>query len=91
MTNNEMVTKIKEMREMKRLAEECLSIADSIADELKQMMIEANAEKMIIGEYKLSYTQVSRVDVDKKRLELEQAEIYAEYQKITSYKRFLVS
>lgn len=91
MGNNEMVSKIREMREYKRMAEELLALADSIADELKAVMIEANAEKMIVGEYKLSYTEISRTDIDKKRLEAEQAEIYAAYLKYSSYKRFLVS
>lgn len=91
MGNNEMVLKIREMREYKRMAEEMLAIADGIADELKAVMVEANVEKMIVGEYKLSYTEISRTDIDKKRLEMEQSEIYAAYQKHSSYKRFLVS
>jgi predicted phage-related endonuclease len=91
MGTQELTARIKEYREYKRLAEEMLALAESIGDELKRYMTETGQSKAIVGEYKLSYTDVSRTDIDKKRLETEQAEIYAEYLKETSYKRFLVS
>ena len=91
MGTNEIQAKCKEFREMKRMAEEMLSLADSIADELKAMMLEAGQSKMIVGEYKLSYTDVSRTDIDRKRLKEEQGEIFEAYSYSTKYKRFLVS
>lgn len=87
----ELTARIKEYREYKRLAEEMLSIADSIADELKALMTQEGKEKMIIGEYKLSYTDVSRKDIDKKALAADYTDIYNAYLRETSYKRFLVS
>ncbi|GHU57786.1 hypothetical protein AGMMS49975_23820 [Clostridia bacterium] len=88
MTNLE--SKIKEYREMKRLAEEALAAADSIADELKAAMNEAEESKMIIGEYKLSYTDCKRTGIDKKALAADHADIYTAYLEETSYKRFAV-
>ena len=83
--------KVKEYREMKRLAEEAQAVADAIADELKAAMTEAGETKLIVGEYKLSYTDCKRTDIDKKALQAEQADIYAAYLKETSYKRFSVA
>jgi predicted phage-related endonuclease len=91
MTTNELVTRIKEYREFKRMAEELLTLADSIADELKSVMLRTGQERMIVGEYKLSYTDVSRKDIDKKALAVEQEDIYNAYLRETVYKRFLVS
>ena len=91
MGTNALATKIKEYREYKRMAEELLSFADSIADELKSLMSDTGQEKMIVGEYKLSYTAVSRKDIDKKALATDYADIYNAYLRETSYKRFLVS
>ena len=91
MGTNELTARIKEYREYKRLAEEMLQLADSIADELKAAMMEAGESKMIVGEYKLSYTDVSRTDIDRKRLRAEQEEIFTAYSYSTKYKRFLVS
>jgi predicted phage-related endonuclease len=84
-------SKIREYREMKRLAEEAQAAADSIADELKAEMNAQGTSKLIVGEYKLSYSTVTRKDIDKKRLEAERADIYSAYLKETSYKRFAVA
>ena len=86
----ELEAKIKEYREMKRLAEEALAAADSIADEIKAVMTEAGQDKMIVGEYKLSYTDCTRKDLDKKRLKADLGDL-SEYTKITMYKRFSVA
>jgi len=86
-----MLEKIKAYREYKRLAEEAQALADAIADELKSAMTEAGESKMIIGEYKLSYTDCKRTDIDKKALQADHADIYAEYLKETTYKRFSVA
>jgi predicted phage-related endonuclease len=88
---NDLTAKIKEYRQYKRMAEEMLAIADSIADELKTVMLEQGLERMIVDEYKLSFTTVSRKDIDKKALAEEHQEIYNAYLRETSYKRFLVS
>lgn len=85
-----MIEKIREYRELKRLAEEAQAAADSIADELKIYMQEAGQERMIVGEYKLSYTDATRETLDKKRLEADLGDL-SEYTKITTYKRFSVA
>jgi len=82
--------KIKEYREMKRLAEEAQAAADSLADEIKAAMNEAGESKMIVGEYKLSYTEAKRETLDKKRLEADLGSL-AEYTKTTHYKVFKVA
>jgi predicted phage-related endonuclease len=82
--------KIREYKEMKRLAEEAQAAADSIADELKAAMTEAGQDKMIIGEYKLSYTDAKWETLDKKRLEADLGDL-AEYTKTTNYKVFKVA
>lgn len=90
MTNQEIQAKCKEYREMKRIAEEAQAVADSIADELKALMTETEQDKMIVGEYKLSYSDRKRTDINKKALQEAQPEIYAEYLTETSYKVFQV-
>ena len=85
-----MEAKIKEYREMKRLAEEANAAAESLADELKAAMNEAGESKPIVGEYKLSYTETKRETLDKKRLEADLGDL-SEYTKVTTYKRFAVA
>jgi hypothetical protein len=55
MTNLE--NKIREYREYSRMIEEMEALKSSIADELKAEMTAAGQEKLIVGEYKLSYTE----------------------------------
>ena len=87
----EIMEKIKLYREYKRMADEIANITDSIADDLKSFMISEGKEKIIIGEYKLSYTDITRTDIDRKRLETEYNDIFNELSTETTYKRFLVS
>ena len=90
MTNANLETKIREYREMKRLAEEAQAMADAIADELKAIMLEANETKLIVGEYRLSYTNATRSTLDKKRLEQDLGSL-DDYTKTTHYKVFKVA
>lgn len=82
--------KIREYREYARMIEEMEALKDAIADELKVAMTEAGQDKMIVGEYKLSYTDCTRKDLDKKRLEADLGDL-SEYTKVTIYKRFSVA
>ncbi len=91
MTLTVIQAKCKEYREMKRLAEEAQTAADSIADELKALMLETGESKMTFGEYRVTYGDYTRKDIDKKALQEEQPEAYATYLKETSYKRFSIA
>ena len=82
--------KIREYRELKRMAEEAQAMADAIADEIKAAMTEAGESKMVVGEYKLSYTEAKRETLDKKRLEADLGDL-SEYTKTTHYKVFKVA
>jgi len=84
-------SKIKEYREYKRLMDETKILADSLADELKEIMEKSGESTMIVGEYKMQYVDVVRRDLDKKRLETEHAALYAAYLRESSYKRFSVT
>ena len=91
MTRIELESKAKEYREMKRMADEAQAVADTLADELKAAMTESGESKKTVGEYKISYTDCTRKDIDKKRLEAVHPDIYATYLKETTYKRFQVA
>jgi len=90
MNKNELLSKIKEYREYKRLAEEMQALADELADDIKKIMVEDGKEKMIVGEYKLSYTTQKRETLDKKRLEEDLGDL-SEYTKVTQYKVFRIA
>ena len=85
-----MESKIKEYREYARMIEELTALKDAIADELKAELAERGETKLIVGEYKISYTDCTRKDLDKKRLEADLGDL-TEYTKVTTYKRFSIA
>jgi len=91
MNSQEIMEKAKAYREYKRMAEEAEAAADSVADEIKAAMQAAGQDKMIVGEYKLSYTDYTRKDIDKKRLQAEHKALYEAYLKETTIKRFSIA
>ena len=88
MTN--MQDRIREYREYSRMIEELEALKESIADELKAAMAAAGQEKLIVGEYKLSYTEARRETLDRKRLEADLGDLSA-YTKATTFRVFKVA
>ena len=82
--------KIKQYHEYAEMIKELEAVKDSIADEIKAVMEEAGENKMIVGEYKLAYTEAKRETLDKKRLVADIGDL-SEYTKTTFYKRFTVA
>ena len=81
---------IRTYREYKRMAEEAQAMADAIADELKAEMTAQGLEKLVVGEYRLSYTEAKRETLDRKRLEQDLGDL-TEYTKVSRYKVFKVA
>ena len=90
MEMTKLIDKAREYRELKRLSEEALKEANAIADELKSFMLQEDKDEIIAGEYKLSYKESLRTDIDKKALREKYKEIYDALSTETTYRRFLV-
>ena len=88
MTN--LTERIREYREYQRMIEELEALKAAIADELKAEMTALGQEKLVVGEYKLSYTEAKRETLDKKRLEADLGDL-SEYTKVSRYKVFKVA
>jgi predicted phage-related endonuclease len=89
-TTNELKERIRLFKEYSAMIEELDALKSAIADEFKALMIEINQERLEIGEYRVNYVDCLRTDIDKKKLEREQSEIYNSYLKTISYKRFTI-
>ena len=90
MSTIELTTKIREYREYARMIEEMTAMRDAIADDLKAAMAAAGESKMIVGEYKLSFTYAKRETLDKKRLEADLGDL-SDYTNTTFYRIFKVA
>lgn len=81
------VEMIKEVREWKRLKEECEAHISEIETAIKAEMQETGVSKITIGEYKISLSEVSRTTVDNKELERVHPDIFAAFSKISKFFR----
>lgn len=89
MSANELTAKIRELRELQALIEEAQAEAETIKDELKAHMGEA--EEVRAGEYKLTYKTVTSTRLDTKALTAALPEVAQRFSKTTTTRRFCVA
>ncbi len=58
MSKNEIISKIETLNEWEALMEEARAEAESIKDELKQMMLERGTEELEAGQYIVRYRRL---------------------------------
>ena len=91
MSKNEMISKIEALREWEALMEEAKAEAEAIRDELKQTMLAADVEEMEAGAYILRYTSVVSNRFDSATFKRLYADLYKDFTKPVSSRRFSVS
>lgn len=89
MSENELTAKIRQLREMQRLAEEATQEAEAIKDEIKAYMGER--EELRAGEYKVTWRTVTSTRLDSKALAKALPEIAERFTKTSSTRRFVVA
>ncbi len=89
MSENELTAKIRQMREMLRLAEEAQQEAETIKDEIKAYM--GDREELCAGEYKVTWKTVTSSRLDSKALTKALPEIAERFTKISTTRRFVVA
>ena len=90
MSTNEMHDVIKELKEFKLLKEEAEARIAELETIIKDEMKSQELDKMVVGEYKCTLSQVSSKRVDSKALQENRPDIYALFVKASSYERLTV-
>lgn len=80
--------KIKELRELKRMADELQAEIDSIQDAIKAEMTASAVDTLSGSDWKVTWKEVVSSRIDTKKLKAELPEISAKYTKQTVSKRF---
>lgn len=91
MSINEMEKKIAALKEWEELLEEAKTQVESLKDEIKAEMLTRNTEKMAAGRYICRWTSVLSNRFDTTTFKKEHAEMYKEYTKQTSSRRFSIA
>lgn len=89
MSNKELETKIRELRQLQALIEEAQSEAEAIKDSIKSFMGED--EELHAGEYKITWKPVTSARIDTKALSKALPDVAAAYTKQTTVRRFVVA
>ena len=89
MSEHELTAKIKELREMQRLAEEAQAIAESLKDEIKAIM--GDTEELKAGEYKVTWKPVKSSRLDTAALKKAMPDLVERFTKATTTRRFTVA
>lgn len=91
MSTNELTSKVRELKELKAMAEEIAAEITSIEDELKAEMTARNTEEMIIDIFKVRWTRVTSNRFDTTSFKKTHSELYNQYVKTTESRRFSIA
>ena len=90
MTNNEIITKIEALTEWETIIEEAKAEAEAIRDMLKAEMLEQNLEELEAGAYIIRWTSVLSNRFDTTAFKKSHGDMYKEYTKQVSSRRFSI-
>lgn len=91
MSVNELENKIKKLQEWEALAEEAKAEAEALKDEIKAEMLNRNTEEITAGRYICRWTSVLSNRFDTTIFKKEHAEMYKQYTKQSSSRRFSIA
>lgn len=89
MSNTELTSKIKELRELQALIEEAQAEAEAIKDTLKAYM--GDREEVRAGEYKVTWKTVTSSRLDTAALKKALPDVAQAFTKQTTTRRFVVA
>ena len=90
MTSFEIDSKVKELRELRRMAEDLAGMIDTIRDAIKAEMTAQNTDILTGADWKITWKEVKSFRIDTKRLEADLGDL-SEYKNVSIYKRFCLS
>lgn len=91
MATNELISKLNELTELRQMAEELNAEIEGIQDAIKAHMTEANTDTITAGAFKVTWKSVASTRIDTAALRKDLPEIWQEYGKTTTTRRFSVT
>lgn len=91
MSKDTLTAKVRELKELKTMQEELNAEIATIEDELKAEMLSQGAEEITVDVYKLRYKLVESKRFDSSAFKATHAELYNQYIKTTTCRRFSVA
>lgn len=91
MSTNEMESKIKELRELRRMADEIAAEIETLQDAIKSEMTARNTDTLTGTDWKVTWKAVTSKRFDSAAFRKTHGELYDQYTKETTSKRFLIA
>ena len=91
MSTNELTTKVRELKELKAMAEEVAAEITAIEDTIKAEMTARNTDEMTVDVYKIRWTKVTSNRFDTTAFKKAMPELARQYMKQTESRRFTVA
>lgn len=91
MSTNELTSRVRELKELKMMAEELAAEITAIEDTIKAEMTARETEELITGEYKIRWKKVISNRFDTTAFKKTHADLYEQYTKTTETRRFTVA
>lgn len=91
MSTNEMTAKVRELKELKAMAEELAAAITTIEDAIKAEMLARDTDEMQVDVFKIRWTTVKSKRFDTTAFKQTHAELYDQYTRQTVTKRFSVA
>lgn len=91
MTNKEITAKVQELKELKVLAEELKNQITALEDEVKAEMTAQNTDTLLAGAFKVTWKTYTSSRFDSSAFKKTHEELYKQYTKEYTAKRFLVA
>ena len=91
MSTTEITSKIEALKDLESLIEEAKAEAEALRDEIKSEMLNRNTEEMEAGQYIVRWTSVLTQRFDTTAFKKVMPEVYKEYTKQVSSRRFSIA
>lgn len=91
MSNTEMSSKVKELRELKRMQEELAAEIEAIQDDIKAHMAARELETIAGSDYKITWKEVTSSRLDTTALKRALPEVAARFMRQSTAKRFVLA
>lgn len=91
MSMNELESKVSQLRELRRMAEELQAEITATEDELKAYMTANAAEELMGPTLRITWKPVTSTRIDSKAMKAEMPDLWKRFSKTTTARRFILA
>lgn len=91
MSSSELGSKVQELRELRRMADELAAEMKSITDQIKTEVLAREVDELAGSNWKITWKAVTTSRFDSKAFKATHAELYGQYTHETTSRRFTVA